>query len=112
MAAFVGMGMVMTLAVQVLMGVGMFMIVFVGMRMGMGMCDTVVGVFMGVGVLMAMTAHVIVMDVHGKSSLHFSFIIQMGQLDVKTFIFARYPPTGLAETVKIEYNNPKKREEA
>ena len=49
-------------------------------------------------VVMAVATHMIVMNMHNKISLHFSFIILADGDDVKTFIFAWYPPTGLAES--------------
>ena len=106
-AAFVGMGMCMALIMQMVVGMGMFMIVLMAVGVVMGMDDTVVGMRMGVGMLMAMAmaTHMIVMDVHGKSSLHFSFIILRQVPDVKTFIFVPHPPTGLAKRREIEYND-------
>ena len=76
----------------------------VGVAMGMG--NAVVGMLMGVrmlvrmgmlmAVVMAATGNMVVMDVHSRSSLSFSFIISGERVSVKTFISAGYPPGGLA----------------
>ena len=103
MAVIVGVA----LAMQMVVGMGMVMVVFVAVCMLVGMGHAIVGVFMGVGmfVVMAMTAHMIVMDMHRESSLHFSFIILADGDDVKTFIFPLHPPYGLAQMGKIRYNS-------
>jgi hypothetical protein len=53
----------------------------------------VMGVVMFVVVVMMMvTADVIVMDMHGRSSLYFFFIIPVGADSVKTFISLEISP--------------------
>ena len=107
MAAFVAVIVGMTLAMQMVVGVGMVVVMFVAVGMLMGVSNTVVGVLVSVGMFMvvAVAADVIVMNMHNEISLRvFSFIILAGAFDVKTFIFAPYPPYGLAKQRRMGYN--------
>ena len=79
--------MTVTLAVEMIVLMGMNMIVTVGVDMVMGMGNTIMGVLMGMGMLvvvvMAMTGHMIMMNVHRESPLLFSFIIPRKKANVK-----------------------------
>ena len=76
-AAVVAVVMGVTLTVEVVVGMGMIMVMLMLMAVCMlvGVGDTVMGMLMGVGmfVIVAMTANMIVMKMHNKSSLRFSF---------------------------------------
>jgi hypothetical protein len=76
-AAFVGMVVRMAVLVQMIVVMGMLVIVGVAMGMFVGMGNTVVGVLMGVGMVMgvAVTAYMLVINMHRDISFIFSFII-------------------------------------
>ena len=93
----VGVVMVCAVIVEMIVGVGMGMVMgmSVGVLMGMGM--TVMGMLVRMSVLVvmlvAMTADMIVMDMHGKISFcHFLSIIPVDPMDVKTFISHKISP--------------------
>jgi hypothetical protein len=62
---------------QMIVVMGMRMTVGVGVVMGMGMGNTVMGMLVGVGmgvlVVVVTAGNMIVMDMHGKSSLSFFY---------------------------------------
>ena len=90
MAALVGMVMCVAVLMQMIMLMGMGVIMAVSMGMLVGMGDTVVGVLVGMCVfvvmVMAMTAHVIVMNVHNIAPYPFSVNISYRRNEVKEFI--------------------------
>ncbi len=59
-----------------------------------GMGHTIVGVLMGVGMLMVVSANMIGMQMHSRFSFDFFFIIAVFSLPVKTFIFLPLSPCG------------------
>jgi hypothetical protein len=75
-AAIMRMGMLCAVIVQMLVLMGMGMIVGVGVGMFMGMGNTVVGVFVCMGMLMVvgMLTQVIVMQMHNIAPLIFSLL--------------------------------------
>ncbi len=75
-----------------------------GMGVLMGVRHAVVGVLVGMGVDVLAAHGMVVMNVHRKILLWFSFIIAREQSSVKTFISGKYPPVGLAQRKKPEYN--------
>ena len=72
---FVGMSMGSSLGMEMIMLMGMGMVMLVGMRMGVGMGNTVVGMLMGMGMLVvvAVAADMIVMLMHSYILLAFFF---------------------------------------
>ena len=89
--------MVVIMVMEMIVGMGMFMVMGMGMNMLVRMGMTVMSMLMGMGMI------VIVM-MHSGFSFNFSFIIPVDLGVVKTFIFAKYPPAGLAEPVEMGYN--------
>ena len=99
--------MAMIMEVVVVMGMGMVVGMAVGVLMGMG--NAVMGVFVGMGVgmlvVMSTAGHMVVMDVHGKSSLGIFLLLYSYTSVLSKYLFLyQYPPLGLAHTVKIRYN--------
>ena len=74
-AALVGMIMGMIVAVQMIVGVGMLVVMCVAVGVFVGMGNTVMGMLVGMGmvVAVAVTAYMIVIDMHGDISFIFFF---------------------------------------
>ena len=104
-AAVMGVVMLVTVVMQMLMAVGMLMVMVMHMAMLMGMGNTVMGVLMGMGMLVvmavAMTADVIVIQMHGRFSFCFSLYYNGGPCGCQNiYFYQNNPPQGLREPGK------------
>ena len=103
--AVMGVGVLSAMVVEMLVVMGMGMIVSVCVVVCMAVGHTVVGMFMGMGVgmfvVMGMTAHMIVMQMHGKFSFAFFLYYSRYERLCQNIYFLRLSPHGACGNGKM-----------